>query len=94
MENTISLIFFSNDDSPYSNACSIDLGQSVVITGGYKNGRKVTEYNEDGKTRELPELIRSRDQHGCGSYVDQDDNVVSRHNLKEASCNCNYRFYW
>ena len=73
----------------YSNACSIDLGQSVVITGGYKNGRKVTEYNEDGKTRELPELIRSRDQHGCASYMDEDDNIVSRQHLTAASYNCN-----
>ena len=61
----------------YSYACSIDLGQTVVITGGYYTMRKVTEYNEDGNSKELPQLITGRWNHGCSSYVDKDDKIVS-----------------
>ena len=60
----------------YSNACSIDIGQSVVITGGRYTKRKVTEYREDGQTKELPQLITGRQNHGCSSYVDNDYNNV------------------
>ena len=61
----------------YSHACSIDLGQTVVITGGYDNEKKVTEYNEDGQSKELPQLMTGRKLHGCSSYVDKDDNIVT-----------------
>ena len=61
----------------YSAACSIDLGQSVVITGGYWTWKTVTEYKEDGTYKELPKLITGRWFHGCASYIDTDQNIVN-----------------
>ena len=49
----------------------------MVITGGEYTLRKVTEYNEDGKSKELPQLITGRDRHGCSSYSDIDGNIVT-----------------
>ena len=60
----------------YSRACAIDMGQTVIITGGYYAKRKVTEYNEDRLHKELPELITGRRYHGCSSFVDSDMNIV------------------
>ena len=60
----------------YSYACAIDLGQTVVITGGHWTMRRVTEYNEDGQTKELPKLDRGRRSHGCASYVDKENRIV------------------
>ena len=65
----------------YSKACSIDLGQTVIITGGYKTIRKVTEYNEDGQAKDLPQLIRGRRNHGCSSYSDKVGNIVSKEKM-------------
>ena len=57
-------------------ACSIDLGQTVVITGGDYSMRKVTEYDEDGQHTELAQLITGRRSHGCSSFSDKDGNNV------------------
>ena len=38
--------------------------------------RRVTEYNEDGQTKELPKLDRGRRSHGCASYVDKENRIV------------------
>ena len=67
--------------SCYSYACSIDLGQTVVITGGKYTMQKVTEYNEDGQAKELPQLIRGRRNHGCSSYSDKVGNIVSNEKM-------------
>ena len=61
----------------YRDACAIDMGETVIITGGEHTKRKVTQYNEDGQHKELPELITGRRYHGCSSYVDSDNNIVS-----------------
>ena len=63
----------------YSQACGIDLGDSLVITGGYwGTGQKtVTEYTEDGQHKELPEMNTGRHYHGCSSFVDGANNIVS-----------------
>ena len=62
----------------YRRACSINLGQSVVITGGWYNGgvKTVTQYSENGDANELPELITERGGHGCSSYTDSNNNMV------------------
>ena len=60
----------------FSGACSIDLGESVVITGGIYN-TNVTEYTEVGHMKELPQLITGRFRHGCAAYVDNDSNIVT-----------------
>ena len=50
----------------------------MVITGGsYDPSRRVAEYNEDGQHKELPQLITGRDGHGCSSYMNKDDNIVT-----------------
>ena len=60
----------------FSSACAIDLGQSVILTGGTPFNRKVTELMSDGSSRELPELIIGRKNHGCASYIDTNRNEV------------------
>ena len=59
----------------YRYGCSIDLGQSVVITGG-ASMRTVTQYKEDGDYTQMPQLITGRYYHGCSSYTDSDSNMV------------------
>ena len=75
----------------YSNACALDLGQTVIITGGAGTNWKVTEYNEDGQAKELPQLITGRYNHGCSSYIDKDGNIVTPDNISHLtgviSCN-------
>ena len=53
------------------------MGQTVIITGGVNTERKVTQYNEDGQHKELPELISGRYEHGCSSFVDSSSYIVS-----------------
>ena len=78
----------------YSYACSIDLGKSVVITGGYNTEKTVTQYYEDGSFNELPQLITGRYYHGCSSYVDGNGNIVSIISLSRSrqSWSCNTTF--
>ena len=55
-------------------ACSINLGKSVILTGG--NGNLVREYFENGTNNILPKLNSKRYNHGCSSYIDSNDNEV------------------
>ena len=55
-----------------SAACAINLGSSVIITGGENSLTTVSEYNEAGHVRDLPQLLEGRKHHGC-SYYDNDD---------------------
>ena len=59
----------------HSWACGIELGSSVVITGGRYSLTTVTEYNEDGFIRYLPSLQQGRYQHGCSYYVNEGTKV-------------------
>ena len=62
--------------------CYIDLGESVVITGGLVTPWKlVTQYWENGTKKILPELNIARWAHGCSSYVDKNANIVNHHFL-------------
>ena len=58
--------------------CSIDLGETIVITGGGYTKSDVSEYNEFGFHKELPKLKNGRYGHGCSSYVDSDYNMVRK----------------
>ena len=53
-----------------------------MITGGYDpetgTQARVTQFWEDGSNKNLPELNFPRFYHGCSSYVDSDNNIVSR----------------
>ena len=61
----------------YRVVCSIDLGESLVITGVGDTEKIVIQYFEDGSFKELPKLITGRSNHGCTSYVDGLENIVS-----------------
>ena len=65
----------------------------MTITGGYWTRTMVTEYNEDGFIRELPQLITGRYDHGCSSYVDsqQNDVIIISNLVKSYMLN---RFSW
>ena len=51
-------------------ACAINLGSSVILTGGYDTSvvSRVTEYNEAGYVKDLPPLLQGREGHGCSYY--------------------------
>merc|ERR1719219_938055 len=55
---------------PTALACAINLGSSVLITGGYHNGAvtRVTQYNEGGFLKDYPALKVARYYHGCSYY--------------------------
>jgi len=63
------------------NACAINLGSSVLLTGGLDSLTKVSEYGEEygeeyeygdeaGFIRYLPDLNQGRYGHGCSHYED------------------------
>jgi len=52
-----------------SSACAIDLGQTVLITGGWYDRPRVSEYTEIGFLRDLPSLQEGRHSHGCTYFV-------------------------
>ena len=55
-----------------SDACPINLGSSVILTGGVRSYTYVSEYTVTGWVRDLPELLQKRSHHAC-SYYDNDD---------------------
>ena len=55
----------------------MDLGVSLVITGGVETNRRVTQYFEDGSHKELKQLNNTRRGHGCSYYVDSNQNKVN-----------------
>ena len=64
-----------------SRACSIQLEEKVIITGGRGEGgaqvtARVTVYNISGFVMDLPNLMHGRRNHGCGYFVNQDSKVV------------------
>jgi len=61
--------------------CAIPDGNSVILSGGEdpsnNAGRKVvSRYNSQGKVEDMPNLIRGRYAHGCGSYKQSDGSQV------------------
>ena len=60
-----------------SNACAIEMENSVIITGGYYSYTRVARYNHDGYLEDLPGLITGRSDHACGHYIDTQNNIVS-----------------
>ena len=61
-----------------SAACAINLGSSVIMTGGgyTTSTTTVSQYNEAGWVRDLPDLLQGRRQHGCSSYDNDDGTQV------------------
>jgi len=57
------------------NACSIQLRDYVVITGGYQS-KAVYKYNDIGFVAALPSMNSNRAFHGCGYYYNNNDQLV------------------
>ena len=58
-------------------ACAINLGSTVLITGGHGPSEKgVTQYSESGFLRDLPHLQQGRWKHGCSFYKDNEGTKV------------------
>ena len=63
-------------------SCSIDMGDQVIITGGlWMAATRVTVYNSLGFVADWPSLKIGRVQHGCGHFVNTDNNVVGAWHL-------------
>merc|ERR1712110_372019 len=58
------------------NACSISLGDHVVITGGGDTLTKVSRYNEGGFVRNMPSLNKGRYWHGCTAFTSGGQQVL------------------
>ena len=53
------------------------MGDQVIITGGlWMAATRVTVYNSLGFVADWPTLKIGRVQHGCGHFVNTDNNVV------------------
>ena len=59
-------------------SCAINLGSSVLVIGGAYEDTKVTEYNEDGWVRDLPQLLYNRVHLGCSYYANDNGTKVRR----------------
>ena len=59
----------------YRKACSIPLGDHVVITGGFWSRSKVVRYGEAGWERDLPSLNTGREEHGCTAFMSEGQQV-------------------
>ena len=57
-------------------ACAINLGSSVILTGGGYTPTTVSEYNEAGWVRDLPDLLQGRQVHGCSYYNNKEGTRV------------------
>ena len=64
------LIIFCRD------SCAINLGSTVLITGGLEAKTKVSEYSEDNFVRYHPELQYGRWNHGCSYFNDDEGTKV------------------
>ena len=56
-------------------ACSISDGESAVITGGEGSNEVFRFQIQSGNVAflEMPDLLSPRNSHGCGSYVNDDN---------------------
>jgi len=57
-------------------ACSIEMAEVVILTGGADTRSLVTVYNNAGFVGDLPSLNTGRYSHGCGHFVNTDNQVV------------------
>ena len=57
-------------------ACSIQMEDTVVLTGGLYSENKVTVYSSSGWVEDWPELQTGRHDHACGHFVNKDNQVV------------------
>ena len=63
----------------FSHACSIEEAGTVTQTGGGPwPMTRVTRYQADGSSEELPNLNHGRAKHACGQYTTSDNSIVQR----------------
>ena len=60
----------------FSDACTIEADDWVVVTGGWYTRTNVTEYDINGWRQEHPDLNTGRYDHGCGYYVNANKEIV------------------
>ena len=60
----------------FSRACSIELEERVILTGGIYTKNTVSVYSLSGWIKDLPELLQRRYHHGCGHYVNDVNKMV------------------
>ena len=61
----------------FSQACSIELEDRVVVTGGNYDGTRVQMYNISGLVESLPDINTPRVDHACGQFLNSDGVIVS-----------------
>ena len=61
---------------PTSSSCSVAVGDTMVLTGGWKTAHLVTRYTREGKSEELAELLEGRWSHVCGALASLDSTVL------------------
>ena len=61
----------------FSYACSIQLEETVILTGGQVTKNTVSVYTTEGWIEDLPDLLTGRSSHGCGHFVNSDNEMVS-----------------
>ena len=70
----------------FRSACSIELKDIVILTGGLYTQSKVTVYNNEGFVADWPELKTGRSNHGCGHFVNTDNKVVRHIDMERGKC--------
>ena len=50
--------------------------ETVILTGGVKTRTKVTVYNTEGFLEDWPDMKQGRSLHGCGHFVNTNNQVV------------------
>ena len=53
-------------------ACSIEMPEMFILTGGYSTLKTVSRYKTSGWMEDLPKLNEGRRDHGCGYFYDDD----------------------
>ena len=62
----------------FSSACSIEMPEMFILTGGLDTLKTVSRYSTTGWMEDLPELNEGRWQHGCGFFYNDDMQRVSK----------------
>ena len=52
------------------------MGTSVILTGGRYTHTTVSQYNQAGWVRDLPDLLQGRYYHGCSYYDNNEGSQV------------------
>ena len=59
-------------------ACTIELAEVVIVTGGSESPSLVTVYSAQGWVEDWPSLTHGRADHACGHFVNTDSQLVRR----------------